>query len=108
MTTICSSCGNNLTETGERFITCNRCNRFTPAGSNSYNKKMKGGNNMTAKKVVKKTDTEEKKVDTKKDSAEALKKYFVSNNIEKVEARKIMSRVYTDYSNEINKNKKTQ
>lgn len=40
MTTICSGCGNDITnkETKEKFVPCSHCHRHTPKGANSYNK----------------------------------------------------------------------
>lgn len=54
MTTTCSGCRKNITGNeieGKDFVLCN-CNRFTPKGSNLYNRK--GGKQSMTKKTTKK------------------------------------------------------
>lgn len=119
--TICSYCGEDLTSSEietDRFIRCSRCGRFTPKGATSYLKQLKGGNVHMVDKAkkekvpakakapkVEKAQKEPSKRTEVGEKAEAMKKWFTDNNIDKVFARKIISRVYTEYSDEINKKK---
>lgn len=116
MVTICSLCGKNLTAReleSSRFVICPHCNINTPKGANSYkNNKVKGGEKM--EKVNEKKEKNISNIDssdklkskqTKKDNTDRLKKFIETElKLDKIQSRKILSRLYSIYTKEIKKN----